>query len=307
LEFARVWSYRELLRRVAITRKDGVSAQKSRYRLELFCTLGVALVALGWTLTTGEGVVSVAVAWFLWAIPLLFGVHLFWRWSGDLRWRPQIRTVLSVVAIGTFVVLAATSIRAARSRTLIYFIPGFEKDAKTRNYAAQFVGYNRLRNVDVKVSDETAFDQARLTNDPALLKQYSRIPFLRGEEIDPIHKGVVVWLPYQPFDLDHDRLEFEIEADGLGYIEHLEQFQEGADALPSYYMTLKNRWTNTMLLRCISDARYAAHDRTKINLPLCCGDIYPTEGAYAACAPMYVKVELAIKARWRQIHHRIFD
>jgi hypothetical protein len=276
---------------------------KRKYAAEGLWTVASVLVPFGWEFVSGRSALQVVIGWTLWLIPFSLGIHLFWRWATDERWRLRNILVAAILTILCFVYWATASIYSAAHPTFMYFIPGLAlSDNLTRSYGQEFYGNEPLFHVQVSIADEDALAVAKKEGNAGnagasayYFEHYGAVPIFQSEEADPRHTGFIPWFAYKPFNLNNETLEFGILTREIDISERMQVYQSVAHTLPAYYLNIINARTGKLLKECISDSRYAEHDRSKSKLPLCCDDLDPQEGIYGSCAPWYERIYRSAK------------
>ena len=211
-------------------------------------------------------------------------IHPAWNapWIEDSLWR-QGASLIALIGLSAFIGWAAWPLRP----TVLYFVPGLiMSDNETRTLAQQFDGDSPLINVSVSITDADALNVAKADESTArfYFSHYFSIPFLQAAEIDPRSNGLQTFDGYRPFKLGNERLIFDIKTRDMDARELMQVYQDRPHTFPAYYLNITNSRSGRPLTECISDSRYIEYDRTKANLPLCCG------GSLAPCQPWYVKI-----------------
>jgi hypothetical protein len=230
-------------------------SSKDKYGTEVLWALLSIFLPLGWgEVMSGYQLWRVITGLVLWLIPLGFVLHVFWRWSGDKRYLRLIRVLSIISATGAFLIVSGYFIHSAAQPSFVYWWPGLVmSDGLARVYALKHEGPLSLNNLDITVVEEG----------------FGNMASFHESENDPHSGGFVTWYQYRPIHLGSERLDILINSREFDGSETLLVNQIQPYTFPAYYVKLVDRRRQSIVMECISDARFQTTDRRIANLKHC--------------------------------------
>jgi hypothetical protein len=218
--------------------KQIVKQGRKSYGRELLIAIASIFIPIAWSETVrGSSVWRLAVGWLLWMPPLIFGIHVLWRWSDDVKKLLLFRYFLAIGAFVSLALLGSYSIWRASRPSFLLCWPGLVfADGKTRAY--YFAAERKsVQNPTIIISD----------SDNALNSLT-----LRPGNIDPRPEGFADYFKLQPTNLGHEKLTVITQAKDNDTDEQLFVETRGFARFPSWKVIIRNSRTGKIIFQCES-------------------------------------------------------